>query len=582
MSATVFRFSHCEVDTGARELRVAGRLQPLQPRPFDLLVLLLRHRHRDVQTSELLDRLWRDEFVAPGSVANAVAKVRRAIGDGARAPLIRTRHRRGYRFVGDVVEVVPSPTPQVPARSGPAPVTLALLPFQNLTGNPGLDWMALGLMSQVCRALSQEERLAPLPVPVVVAALQRCPAEADADARAHTVQQVTGARHVLQTRIHPSRAGYRLEYRLLDATEQAPGSLQADDLADLGRKLARQLVAQWFPGEPPPARQESSHDPWAMEVLARAMEATASRQWQRAAQLLAVVVDIEPRHPTAQLELLQSRARVHEAHGRFGAALDLWREATSRAQAAGQRAQAVCANGRAALAAAMCGLREEALRRAREDLAQAHAGGDHDELCRRTAQLCQVHTMLGLSLPPLPFADAAEPAASTEDARAAWWAVRGHALAEGRDHHAAARCFDRAVTLYRLAGAAGREAAMLMWWLDCLLRAGRLAEADEVLKRAEACSGGHGLLLRGLPWFRARVLNGHRDRPGALAALAPTINGPALDLGHAAACGLAAHWLLREGRIEEAGNTLALVNPGLAQHPLVSGVVRAAQAAGPG
>jgi DNA-binding winged helix-turn-helix (wHTH) protein/tetratricopeptide (TPR) repeat protein len=569
VNGTVYRFSHCEVDTGARELRVAGRVQALEPRPFDLLVLLLRHRERDVTTEELLDRLWHGEFVAPGSVANAVAKVRRAIGDDGASPLIRTVHRVGYRFAGDVAEALPAAPPPGAPRGGPAPLPLALLPFENLTGNPALDWMALGLMSLVCHALAQEERLAPLPVPVVAAALQRCPPQADAQQCAQAVRLITGARHVVHTRIHRGGTGYRLDYRLLAPEGEAQGTLAAGDPVALGRLLARRLLEQLSPGGVPPAH-EPAHDPWAMEVLARALAAVAARQWARAAQLLTVVVDLEPGHGTARLELLQARAMVHEGHGRFGAALDLWREAAERATAAGVSPMAVRANGRAALAAAMCGLRDEALRRVEHGLAQAQARGAHDDLCRRAAQLCQVHTMVGEPLPRLALGEAGAPNALAEDARAAWWAVRGHLLAHRGNPAGAARCFSVAVALYRAAGAAGREGALLMWWLHALLRSERVAEAEKVLRRAEACSGGHGFLLRGLPWCRARVRDAQGDRAGALAALAPAITGPALDLGHAAACALAARWLLEDGRADEARATLALVNPALAGYPLVS------------
>jgi len=578
MATTVFRFSQCEVDTEARELRVAGELRAMEPRPFDLLVMLLRQRHRDVPTTELLDRLWPGESVTPGVVANAVAKVRRAIGDDGRPPLIRTVHRVGYRLVGDVIESAASLAASNLGAGGPAPLPLALLPFENLTGNPALDWITLGLMSLVRHALAQEERLAPLPVPVVLKAQQRCTAQADANERARAVQQMTGVRHVLHARIHRSGAGYRLDYWLLAAGSEMSGSLQADDPVALGRQLSRRLLTQLSSGGPAPQVDEAAYDPWAMEVLARAMEFSASRQWKRASQLLAVVLDIEPNHKAARLEQTQVQAMLAEAQGRFGAALDLWRDATSRARAAGQHTLAVRMNGRAALAAAMCGLREEALRRAEDGLAHAQASGAHDDLCRRTAQMCLVHAMLGHPLPPLPIADAHSPSAVAEDARAAWWALRGHVLAQRRDHEGAAQCFASAVGQYRSAGAKGREASLLPWWVDSLLRAGHVAEAEKVMQHAEASSGGHGFLLRALPLLRARVRQVCGDRAGALAALAPVFDGPAMDLCHAVACALAAHLLIQDGQLEQACRAMSLVQPGFAGHPLVSAAMRAVQA----
>jgi DNA-binding winged helix-turn-helix (wHTH) protein len=97
-----FKFGCCEVSTALREVRVDGELRPLQPRPFDLLVFLIENRERVVSTDELLDRIWEDEIVQPGSLAAAIMRVRKALLENQRDPggvVIRTYQRVGYRFV---------------------------------------------------------------------------------------------------------------------------------------------------------------------------------------------------------------------------------------------------------------------------------------------------------------------------------------------------------------------------------------------------------------------------------------------------------------------------------------------------
>jgi len=105
----------------------------------------------------------------------------------------------------------------------------------------------------------------------------------------------------------------------------------------------------------------------------------------------------------------------------------------------------------------------------------------------------------------------------------------------------------------------------------------KAAEAEKVMQHAEASSGGHGFLLRALPLLRARVREVCGDRAGALAALGPAIDGPSMDLGHAAACALAARLLVQDGQLEQASRTMTLVKPGFAGHPLVSAAMRAVQ-----
>jgi len=100
----VFRFGRCEVRPACREVFVDGLRKSLQPRPFNLLLHLIEHRHRVLSIDELLDAIWRDEEVQIGSLATAIARIRAVLGDGlsGNGPLIQTCHRVGYRFVATV------------------------------------------------------------------------------------------------------------------------------------------------------------------------------------------------------------------------------------------------------------------------------------------------------------------------------------------------------------------------------------------------------------------------------------------------------------------------------------------------
>jgi DNA-binding winged helix-turn-helix (wHTH) protein len=99
---STFKFGRCEVSIARREVRVDGELRALQPRPFDLLVFLIENRERVVSTDELLDRIWEDEIVQPGSLAAAIMRVRKALLESQRdaaSIIIRTYQRVGYRFI---------------------------------------------------------------------------------------------------------------------------------------------------------------------------------------------------------------------------------------------------------------------------------------------------------------------------------------------------------------------------------------------------------------------------------------------------------------------------------------------------
>ncbi len=99
------------LDESTRELRLNGTEIPLQPRVFDLLVLLYRNRHRVMGKDELMDALWPGVVVGEGSLQRAVSLARSALKRGDMGDAIRNFTRRGYRFCveDDVPDVGPEP-----------------------------------------------------------------------------------------------------------------------------------------------------------------------------------------------------------------------------------------------------------------------------------------------------------------------------------------------------------------------------------------------------------------------------------------------------------------------------------------
>jgi transcriptional activator of cad operon len=75
----------------------------LEARAMRLLVCLAERPGEVLSIDELLDRVWPDVTVAPDSVYQAIASLRRLLGDDAkRASYIATVPRMGYRLVAEV------------------------------------------------------------------------------------------------------------------------------------------------------------------------------------------------------------------------------------------------------------------------------------------------------------------------------------------------------------------------------------------------------------------------------------------------------------------------------------------------
>jgi TolB-like protein/DNA-binding winged helix-turn-helix (wHTH) protein/cytochrome c-type biogenesis protein CcmH/NrfG len=98
-----FRFADFEIDIARHELRRASDIVHIEPQVFDLLVHLVRHRDRIVSKDELFDAVWQGRIVSEATLSSRISAARRVLGDsGNDQSLIRTVHKRGFRFIGNV------------------------------------------------------------------------------------------------------------------------------------------------------------------------------------------------------------------------------------------------------------------------------------------------------------------------------------------------------------------------------------------------------------------------------------------------------------------------------------------------
>jgi TolB-like protein len=153
-----YLFEDCELDTDRRELRRGTNLAAIEPQVFDLLVHLIRHRDRVVSKDDLLASVWHGRAISDSALFNRINAARSAIGDtGQRQRLIKTLPRRGLRFVGTVREEACGVAevglkPSLGIADKPS---IAVLPFQNLSGDPEQDYFIDGVVEDIITALSR-------------------------------------------------------------------------------------------------------------------------------------------------------------------------------------------------------------------------------------------------------------------------------------------------------------------------------------------------------------------------------------------------------------------------------------------
>jgi eukaryotic-like serine/threonine-protein kinase len=93
----VWSFANCEFDDSCLELRVGGASVDLELKPMEVLLQLLVHAGEVVSKERLLDAVWPGLMVVDGSLATAVSKLRKALGD-ADSSIVLTIPRVGYRL----------------------------------------------------------------------------------------------------------------------------------------------------------------------------------------------------------------------------------------------------------------------------------------------------------------------------------------------------------------------------------------------------------------------------------------------------------------------------------------------------
>jgi DNA-binding winged helix-turn-helix (wHTH) protein/TolB-like protein/Tfp pilus assembly protein PilF len=101
-----YRVAEFTVDTDRYRISAQGSAVPVEPKVFDLLVYLIRHRDRVLSREELFQAVWDGREVSDATLSNHVKSARRILGDnGELQKTILTVRSRGYQFIAPIVEI---------------------------------------------------------------------------------------------------------------------------------------------------------------------------------------------------------------------------------------------------------------------------------------------------------------------------------------------------------------------------------------------------------------------------------------------------------------------------------------------
>jgi TolB-like protein/DNA-binding winged helix-turn-helix (wHTH) protein/Tfp pilus assembly protein PilF len=148
----VLRIGAWRVDPALDEISRDGATVKLEPRAMRVLLCLAEHADQVVSVDQLLDAVWKDVVVTPDSVYQAVAGLRRALGDTSKEPAyIANVLRRGYRLVASVAPWDDAATASNPEErpAEAAPVLVAVMPATTHSRR----WLWVGLVLAAALAI---------------------------------------------------------------------------------------------------------------------------------------------------------------------------------------------------------------------------------------------------------------------------------------------------------------------------------------------------------------------------------------------------------------------------------------------
>ncbi|HXS12260.1 MAG TPA: winged helix-turn-helix domain-containing protein [Acidobacteriaceae bacterium] len=190
----IYRFDRFQADDTAFRLSADGAPVLIEPKTLRLLLYLIGNRGRLIRKQEILDAVWIEASVTENALTRSIGQLRKVLNDDSREPrFIETVPTAGYRFIAQI-EILPSastaaPPPATPtappparglrwlhlsaiaivclfalvavswlvaARLHPAPVirSLAVLPLNNLSGDPSQEYFADGMTDEMITELA--------------------------------------------------------------------------------------------------------------------------------------------------------------------------------------------------------------------------------------------------------------------------------------------------------------------------------------------------------------------------------------------------------------------------------------------
>jgi TolB-like protein/DNA-binding winged helix-turn-helix (wHTH) protein/Tfp pilus assembly protein PilF len=358
------------LDCAARALFAGGERLTLSSRAFDILALLVAERDRVVSKDEILTKVWRGVAVEENNLAVQMSSLRRVLSEHADGQtVILTVPGQGYRFVARLEAALPLPPPVEdrvvpqalpgPVAAGPAShvaprapakwilgaavgsicaallfvawqslrpaaaprLSIAVLPFRNLSDDPKQDYLADAISDDLTTDLSH------LPGSVVIARESSDVYKGRA-VPAEQIGRALNVRYLLEGSLRGVDGIFHVNAQLIDASNgshlwakafDVPRSQLSDAQAAIVRNIASALDVQLVAIESERSKRERQDNPDAFDLYlqARSLQDTAQSldQLKNAQELYERTLNLQATNVDAMADLallLLQKSREHD------------------------------------------------------------------------------------------------------------------------------------------------------------------------------------------------------------------------------------------------------------------------------
>ena len=319
-TAASYKFGPFLVDGGAYRLLRDGENVPLSPKIIDLLLFLAARPSVLVSKDELFNALWPDVAVTDNALTQAVSELRQALGDDPGKPkYVQTVARRGYRFISPVEAVAsPSAAPAAPAAhpDAPAAPSVAVLDFDNVSGDASLSWLSSG----IAETITNDLRVA---APRIIDRVRVMEEVSRTGRDLSALRRTLGIDRAVVGSFQRAGERLRITARIIDAVSgecladaKADGPL--DQVFDLQDRIVTQFTDALGAGKPGPAERRHYRETSSLEAYQAFTEGRVRLESLDASLVAGAIADFEraialdPRYAAAHVGLGNARFWQYE------------------------------------------------------------------------------------------------------------------------------------------------------------------------------------------------------------------------------------------------------------------------------